>query len=48
MEDLNLKATARVKLTKLDENGEVISVEEHEIDLTEKEAHELWHSLQQE
>lgn len=48
MEDLNLKATAKVKLTKLDENGEVIGVEEHEIDLTNEEAHKLWHSLQQE
>ena len=48
MEGLNLKATAKVTLTKLDENGKVIGVETREIDLTKKEASELWHSLQQE
>lgn len=47
MEGLNLKATAKVLLTKLDENGHVIGVEERCIDLTEKEANDLWHSLQQ-
>ena len=47
MEGLNLKATAKVMLTKLDENGHVIGVEEHSVDLTEKEAESLWHSLQQ-
>lgn len=47
MEGLNLKATAKVTLTKLDENGNVIGVEAHEIDLTKEEASELWHSLQQ-
>ena len=48
MEGLNLRATAKVTLTKLDENGKVIGTEEHEIDLTKEEATELWHSLQQE
>lgn len=48
MEGLNLKATAKVTLTKLDENGQVIGVEEREINLTKEEASELWHSLQQE
>lgn len=48
MEDINLTATAKVTLTKLDENGNVIGVEQREIDLTKKEASELWHSLQQE
>lgn len=47
MEGLKLKATAKVMLTKLDENGRVIGVEEHSVDLTEKEADDLWHSLQQ-
>jgi hypothetical protein len=48
MEGLNLKATAKVTLTKLDENGKVIGVEQREIDLTKEEASELWRSLQQE
>ena len=43
-----LKAHAHVTLTKLDENGKVIGVEEHEIELTEKEAKELWRLQQQE
>lgn len=47
-EGLNLKATARVTLTKLDENGNVIGTEEHEVDLTKEEANALWHSLPQE
>lgn len=46
-EGLNLKAAARVKLTKHDEHGNVIEVIEKEIDLTRKEAEELWHSQQQ-
>jgi hypothetical protein len=46
-EGLQLKATARVRLTKLDESGKVIGVEEHEVELTEEEAHTLWHSQQQ-
>jgi hypothetical protein len=48
MNDLKLTATARVKLTKLDECGRVIGVEEREISLTEEEAKSLWHSQQQE
>ena len=48
MEGLNLKATAKVTLTKLDESGRVIGTEQREIDLTKEEASELWRSLQQE
>ena len=47
-EGLSLNATARVKLTKLDEHGDIISVEEREIDLTKEEAMELWHLQQPE
>lgn len=47
MEGLKLKATAEVKLTKLDEAGSVIGVETSTIDLTEEEAEALWHSQQQ-
>lgn len=46
MEGLNINATAKVKLKKLDSSGNVISEEEHEVVLTEKEAEALWH-LQQ-
>ena len=45
---VNLIAKARVKLTKLDEYGEVIGIEEHEVDLTREEAEALWRSQQQE
>jgi len=45
---LELKAKALVKLTKYDEHGNVIGVEEHEVELTEKEAEALWHSQTQE
>ena len=45
-EGLKLKATARVKLTKLDEYGNVIGVEENVVDLTEEEASALWASQQ--
>lgn len=48
MVGLQLKATATVRLTKLDEAGNVIGVEEREINLTEEEAKELWHLQQQE
>lgn len=48
MEDINLKAIAKVTLTKLDENGNVIGVDTREIDLSKKEANDLWRSLQQE
>ena len=47
MEGLQLTATAKVKLTKLDEHGNVIGVEEQTIQLTEEEAKNLWHSQQQ-
>lgn len=46
-EGLCLTAKAHVKLTKKDELGNVISVDERDIDLTEEEAHELWLSQQQ-
>lgn len=47
MEGMKLKATARVKLIKKDDKGNIIEVQEREIILTEKEAKELWHSQQQ-
>ena len=47
MEGLNLKATAQVTITKLDENGNVIGVEKHEVNLSREEAEALWHSQQQ-
>lgn len=47
MEGLKLRAVARVKLTKLDENGKVIEVTEQEVELTKEEAEALWHSQQQ-
>lgn len=46
-EGLQLKATATVRLTKLDETGNVIGVEEHTVDLIEEEANAIWHSQQQ-
>lgn len=46
-EGLSIKATARVRLTKLDEAGNIIDVEEREVDLTKEEAHALWLSQQQ-
>ena len=46
MESINIKATANVKLKKLDSSGKVIGEEEHNVVLTEKEAEALWH-LQQ-
>ena len=47
-EGLNVTAKARVKLTKLDEHGEVIGIEEHEVNLSREEAEALWRSRQQE
>ena len=47
MDGLNLKAIARVTLTKLDDNGSVIGHEEHDVELTKEEVEELWRSLQQ-
>ena len=48
MEGLNIKATAQVKLTKLDENGKVIGVEERTVELTKEEVEALCHLQQQE
>lgn len=47
MDGLQLKATAHVKLTKLDENGNVVGIEEHEVELTEEEVKNLWPLQQQ-
>ncbi len=47
-EGLNLKATARVTIKKYDEDGVFIGIEEHDVELTNEEASNLWHSLQQE
>lgn len=47
-EGLRLTAKAHVKLTKLDESGNIISVEEREVNLTDEEAEALWHSQQRE
>lgn len=43
---MKLKATAHVKLAKYDEDGVIIGMEERDIELTEKEAEELWRSQQ--
>lgn len=43
-----IKATATVTLTKRDEHGNIISVEEHRVALTKEEVEALWHSQQQE
>lgn len=47
MEDIKLKATAKVKITKLDDKGNVIEIEERTVALTEEEAKKLWLSQQQ-
>ena len=47
VEGVKLKATAKVKLTKLDENGKVLDVETSIVNLTEEEAAALWLSQQQ-
>jgi 23S rRNA U2552 (ribose-2'-O)-methylase RlmE/FtsJ len=47
MESTDLSAKAVFKLTKLNENGEVVSYEEHEVDLTSEEVKQLWQSQQQ-
>lgn len=47
MDGLRLNATARIKLTKLDENGNTISVEEHTTELTKEEVESLCRSQQQ-
>lgn len=47
-ESVKLNAKAKVKITKLDDAGNVIGVEEHTINLTEEEARALWDSQQEE
>jgi hypothetical protein len=47
-EGLQIKATAVVKLTKLDECGNIIGVEKRTVELTTEEAEALWLSQQQE
>ena len=42
-EGVQLKATARVKLSKFDEHGNLVGAEEHEIELTKEEADSIWH-----
>lgn len=46
-EGLRLVATARVKLSKFDEHGKLISTEEHDVELTDKEAEAIWLSQKQ-
>lgn len=47
-ENLQLKAKAKVKLTKIDEHNNIIGYEEHEVDLSGEEAEALWLLQQQE
>ena len=47
MENANLTATAQVTITKLDEHGNVISTDTHEVKLSREEAEALWLSQQQ-
>lgn len=47
-EGLKLKAKANVKITKLDENNQVIGYTEHEVELSDEEVEELWRLQQQE
>lgn len=46
VDNANLKAVVKVKLTKIDENGNT-TVEEQDVELPYKEALELWQSQQQ-
>lgn len=46
-EGITLKATAHVKLVKYDENNNIVEVVDSEIELTEKEAQEVWRLQQQ-
>lgn len=48
MEDLKIRATAHVIVKKYDENGVLVSKEEREVKLTEKEVESLWQSQKQE
>lgn len=43
-----IAATAAVKITKFDERGNVVDIEEHVVKLTEEEAKALWLSQKQE
>lgn len=47
-EGLRVRARAHVRVLKYDENGALMGVEEHDVDLTEEEAIALWLSQQQE
>lgn len=47
MDGLKLTAKAVVKITKLDDNGQVVGSQEHEVNLTKEEAEALWLSQQQ-
>lgn len=47
-EPAKLKATAHVKLSVFDENGQLVRIDEHEVELTEEEAKQLWLSQQPE
>lgn len=46
-EGAQLKAVAKVKLTKLDKSGNVISIDEHLVELNKEEVEALWQSQQQ-
>lgn len=45
---LNLSAKVKVRLTKLDNNGNVVGIDEHECSLTREEAEKLWQLQKQE
>lgn len=47
MDGIQLTAKANVKLTKLDDKGNIVDTIEQEVDLTREEAEALWHSQQQ-
>lgn len=47
MDGLNINATAKVKIVKQDNSGNIIGIEEHETTLTEEEAKSLWDLQQQ-
>lgn len=48
MEDLSgLNAKVKVKLTKLDEHGNLIDEQEHEVLMSAEEASKLWQSQMQ-
>ena len=45
-EGAQLKAVAKIKLTKLDKDGKVICIDEHLVELNKEEVESLWHSQQ--